>query len=184
MPNPIQNPGYYITVLIGGRQTPGYLVDIEGLVTAEEWVKQNGIGNVEALVWRRRPLIKGIKIKCGLDGATPDETIANYAAWYSYIKYLKPGGNPLAKPPAYSVTNTQFRGAMIKQVVYAGHTEPIYRLNAPIVGEIILDEYRKPVALPVGPPEAAIVNDTNPSPRSAQEAAFAAAVTRARGMNQ
>jgi hypothetical protein len=184
MPNPIQNPAYYTTVIIGSRPTPGYLANIQGLATAEEWVKQNGIGNIEALVWRRRPLVKGIKVICGLDGATPEETIAHFNALYSYIKYLKPGGNPMAKPPAFTVTNSQFKGAMVKQVVYAGHTEPIFRLNEPIIGELILDEYRKPVALPIGPPEAAIINNTDPKPKSAQEAAFAAAVTRARGMNQ
>jgi hypothetical protein len=183
MPNPIENPSYYTTVVIGSRSTPGYLVDITGLATAEEWVKQNGIGNIEALVWRRRPLVKGIKVICGLDGPDDEATIANWKAWYSFIAFLKPGGNPMAKPPAYTVTNSQFKGAFIKQVVYAGHTEPIFRLDQAVIGEIVLDEYRKPIALPIGPPEAAVINDSDPKPKSAQEAAFADAVARARGMN-
>lgn len=170
MPNPIDNPSYFTKVLIGGRATPGNLVNITGLASAEEWVKQNGISNIEALVWRRRPLVKGIHVFCGLNGEDDDQVREFFAAWYEYIKYLKPGGNPQAKPPAMAVVNTQFMGAFVKQVVYAGHTEPIWRLNEPVIGEIVLDEYRKPVAITVGPPEAAITSDTNPSPRTSQEA--------------
>lgn len=184
MPNPIQNPAYYTEILVGARKVPGRLVDIQGLVSAEEWVKQAGLTNIEALLWRKRPLIKGVKVVVGLDGPEDDDTIANFAAWYAFITYVKPGGNPNAKPPAYTVTNTQFKGAFIKQIVYAGHTEPIFRVNQAILGELVFDEYRKPTPIPVGPPEPAKTNDTNPTPRSAQEAAFAAAVDRARGLNQ
>ena len=183
MPNPIQNPGYYTEILIGARRTPGRLVSIEGLSSAEEWVKQAGLTNIEATIWRKRPLITGIKITCGLDGPEESDTIQNYADWYSFIAYLKPGGNPNAKPPAYTVTNSQFKGAFVKQVVYAGHQEPIYDLRQPIQGVIILNEYRKPAPIPVGPPEPAKTNDTNPSPRSSYEARFAAAAENSRKGN-
>jgi hypothetical protein len=181
MPNPIDNPGYYTSIQIGARFTPGRLVDIQGLATAEEWIKNAGLTNIETLIWRKRPLIKGIKVVVGLDGPEDDDTRQAYKDWYSFIAYLKPGGNPNAKPPSYAVTNSQFKGAFVKQVVYAGHVEPIFRVNQGILGELIFDEYRKPVPLPVGPPEAAKINDTNPNPRTEQEAVFTAAVARARG---
>jgi hypothetical protein len=170
MPNPIDNPSYYDTILVGSRRVPGILTDIQGLVSAEEWVKQSGLTNIEALIWRKRPLIKGIKVVCCLNGETDEDTIANYTAHYAFIAYIKPGGDPNKKPPAYTVTNSQFKGAFVKQIVYAGHEEPIFRLNASIVVTYVFDEYRKPTPIPIGPPEPAKTSETNPTPKTQQEA--------------
>lgn len=185
MPNPIQNRAYYTDVLIGGRPMPGFIIDggIKGLKSAEEWMKLNGIQNIEALVWKKRPLIKGISVTICMTGETDEQTIAYYADWYPFISFLKPGGNPNAKPPAYGVTNTQFKGAFVKQVVYAGHEEPIFSLMKPILATVFFDEYRKSQPLPVGAPEPAKINDTNPVPKSVAEAKFVAALDRAKKKN-
>jgi hypothetical protein len=177
-PNPIDNPTFYTDIKIGGRLVPGSLKDVRGLKSAEEWLLQKGIGATGAsTIWRGRPPIQGIEIEIALNGTTPAETRIIFDLYYAYIKFLKP--KKTAKPPAYVVRNTSFQAVFIDQVVYAGHTSPVFTVDAPMTSIITINEFAKPIPILPAVPEAALLNSDTPAPKSVAEAKFAAALARA-----
>lgn len=176
--NPIDNKAYYTDILIGGRKVPGTLKDIRGLKTADEWLVQKGIGATgAATIWRGRPPIQGIEIELSLNGADDDSTRATFDAYYAFVKYLKP--SPDVRPPAYNVTSTPFKSVFVRQVVYGAHTAPLLTVDKPMVSVITVNEFRKPRPILPAVPEAAKLNSDTPSPTSAQQARFVAALNRA-----
>lgn len=176
--NPIDNKAYYTDILIGGRKVPGTLKDLRGLKTADEWLVQKGIGATGAsTIWRGRPPIQGIEIELSLNGPDDASTRATFDAYYDFIKFLKPAAD--VKPPAYNVTSTPFKSVYVRQLVYAGHTAPLLTVDKPMASVIIVNEFKKPKPILPAVPEAAKLNSDTPSPTSAQQARFVAALNRA-----
>lgn len=170
-PNPQDQPDYFTDIVIGGRKVPGLIQDIRGLENKENIVVQMGVGvGGASTIWRGRPPIEGIEIEIILPTDTPEAKRASYAAFDDFIKFLKP--NPSTKPPSYTVTNASFGNVFVKQVWYKGHTAPVYRVNDPCKAIIKVDEFRKAKPIAIGPPEPAIIDPTNPSPKDTQEASL------------
>lgn len=179
-PNPIDDPGYFKDVLIGGRPVPGRIKDITGLESQEEWVQQMAPGiNGATKIWRRRKLIEGIKIIIVLNADTEERVKTNFADYFDYIKHLKGGTSVHKKPPAFDVTSTLFKSVFVRKVVYAGHTAPFPRVGPPIECVITVDEYAKGARIPIGPPEPAKIDDSTPQPQDALAAQFQNAVAKA-----
>lgn len=177
--NPVDNRGYYLNLEVGGRRFPGAIVreGVEGLGNTEDWSIVRAIAGTG---WQQqhkgRKPIEGIKVKCSLNAATPTLLKQAWIDHYQFVVHIRGAKPPKhVRPRALAATGTPFLGAGVKAVVYAGHTEPLFDTNALLV-TYIFNEHTKATLIPIGPPEPAILNDTNPSPKTQQETALVNAV--------
>lgn len=175
--DPIRNLAAYRDIRVADRAFPGIILDIRGLESTEEWTTTRAIASSNwTQVHRGRVPIDKIEIDIGLDGPSNDQSSAAWRAWYQFILYIRGGVKPPIpkKPPTLGIRGAMFAGAGVEKVVYMGHVEPIYRTSRN-VGTIRFKEAAKSTPLPVEPPEPAILNETNPIPRTAAEAQLDAA---------
>ena len=176
--SPINNPGAYLDLRVGGRSFPGKIVKggVRGLGNEEEWSTVRPIaGSGWVQNHKGRQPVKGIEIEVSLDAATKEEADARWQAHYKFVVFIRGKKPPLPfKPPALEATGAPFKGSGVLKVVYRGHVEPIFDTGP---NRVIykFDEATKSTPIAVGPPEAAILAEDNPRPRSLQEAALAAA---------
>lgn len=183
MVDPIHNPGFYSDPEIGGRPLPGKLIDVRGLKSVEEWTTVRPIaGTGWTQTHKGRLPIKGIEIEVSLNAKDDAGVAAAYLEHYAYVMFLRGGKPPpvYSKPPAFVVTYTPFRDVGIQKLVYAGHTAAMFTVGKNIV-IYTFDEATKAKLIPIGPPEAAILNETNPNPVTVQGEALVAMVTATRG---
>lgn len=176
--NPIDNPGAYLEIEIGGRALPGPIAKggLRGLESAEEWQKTRPIaGTGWVQNHKGRIPIEGIEIEVILDASNKDEARALWQQHYKFVVFIRGKKPPLPfKPPALQVRGAPFAGAGVLALVYRGHKEPIFDTGQNRV-VYKFDEATHSTPIAVGPPEPAILSDTNPSPKSLQETALAAA---------
>lgn len=177
--SPNRNRAAYVEIYVGGRALPGPIVKggIRGLKSVEEWSTVRPIaGSGYVQNHKGRQPIKGIEVEISLDRRTLDESDEAWVAHYKFLVFIRGKKPPLpARPPALAVTSAPFYGAGVRSVVYAGHVEPVWD-TGPNRVIYIFDEATKSTPIAVGPPEAAILDESNPRPKSMQETAFVAAV--------
>lgn len=177
--SPITSPGAYTDIEIGGRRFPGTIVKggIRGLKSVEEWSTVRPIaGSGWVQNHKGRQPIKGIEIEISLDASTRDLKDAAWKTHYQFIVFIRGKKPPLPfRPPALQVTGAQFAGAGVRSLVYAGHDEPIWD-TGPIRVIYRFDEATKSTPLAIGPPEPAILDESNPNPVTQQEIALTNAV--------
>lgn len=176
--NPIDNPGAFLEIEIGGQPLPGPIAKggLRGLESAEEWQKTRPIAGTGWIQNHKgRVPIEGIEIEVILDAKTKSEAAVLWNRHYKFVVHIRGRKPPLPfKPPALAVRGAPFAGAGVLALVYRGHKEPIFDTGQNRV-VYKFDEATKSTPIAVGPPEAAILSDTNPSPKSFQEGALAAA---------
>lgn len=177
--SPIQNPGAYIDIELGGRTFPGTIIKggIRGLKSVEEWTTTRPIaGSGWVQHHKGRQPIKGIEIEVSLDASNDALKDAAWKAHYQFVLFIRGRKPPLPfKPPALQISGAPFRGAGVIALVYAGHDEPIWD-TGPIRVVYRFDEATKSTSFPIETPEPAILDETNPSPKTFQETALVQAV--------
>lgn len=170
--NPIDSPGAYIDIRVGGRSFPGPIVKggIRGLKNTHEWSTVRPIaGTGWTQMDKGRPPIKGIEVEIALDAPSDARRAAAWEAHYKFVVFIRGKKPPLiSKPPALAVTGAPFKDAGVLAVVYAGHDTPIFDTGRLFV-VYRFDEATKSTIIPIGPPEAAILDETNPQPKTIQE---------------
>ncbi len=174
--SPVTNPGAFLGIRVGGRAFPGRIVAIRGLEDAIEWTTTRGItGSGWTQVCRGRVPIENIEIDCSFDARTRDEKDAAWKDHYRFVVFARGKKPPLpTKPPALEVYGAHFRAAGVISVVWKGMVEPIFNVGKN-VATYRFKENAKSVAFPAEIPEPAILDETNPSPKSFQETALVAA---------
>ncbi len=176
-PNPHDNPGYFNQVFFGGMQVPGTIVDIRGLKSVEEWVTVRPIaGTGASKIHKGRLPIENIEVEYAINGYTPDDEKTVLALHSKLILFMRGGSKEIAKPKAMDVTNTSFKDVFVRKIVYKGHTAPVWRVGR-WTAIVVVDEYQKAKTLTLAPPEAAILNETDPVPKTEGEIALRGAVT-------
>lgn len=182
--NPVDNRGYYLNILVGGRPFPGQIVKggIRGLGNTEEWTIVRAIaGTGWVQNHKGRKPIEGIEVEVSLDGPNPDAVRAAWQAHYAFVVFIRGAAPPkYSKPKALQITGTPFRGAGVNALVYASHVEPVFDTGSNRV-VYKFNEHTKSIPIPIGPPEPAILNETDPTPKTEQEIALRDAVVATRG---
>lgn len=180
--NPIRTPSYYKTVEIGGRVTPGELIAIRNLKSTEEWTTVRPIaGTGYTQTHKGRVPVKGIEVEVCLNARDDAGVAAAWTAHYAFVKHVRGKAPPLiSRPRAMVVNNTSFIDVGVRSVVYAGHQAGIFTIGKNTV-VYVFDEATKSTLAPVGPPEPAVLNETNPNPTTLQGAALVDIVQTTRG---
>jgi hypothetical protein len=178
-PNPIDNPAFFKSILVGGRAFPGQIMDVEGLELAIDW---KNVKVPELLGWTTRwmgrVLCENIVVTCCFNASTPAQVKRNYADHYAFVKHLLGGTNPSAKPPGHAVTSTLFKAVFVKQIVVRKIDTPKFVVNKPVLVKYTFQDYAKGVPIAPAPPEPAKLDATTPEPKSIAEKAFVDAIGR------
>lgn len=182
--DPITHPGYYLNPLLGGKPFPGPIVKngIRGLKNAEGWTIVRAIaGQGWVANHTGRKPIEGIEVEISLNAADDEEVSRVWRLHYDFVVFIRGKAPPLySRPPSLAVTSTPFNAAGVRAVNYVSHTEPIFDVG---VNSVIytFNETAKSTIVPIGPPEAAILNETNPNPVTQGEINLANAVAATHG---
>lgn len=165
MPSPITTPGYYSQALLGGRAPPGPIVKLEIPPAVEEWVSTRPLtGTGYQQIWKGRKPIEGIQITVSFNAETDREVDQAYLDHYKYVVFIRGKKPPLpSKPPALGVTNTPLLDQGVRSVVYVSHTPAQFTTGKNEV-TYTFNEKSDFKLIPVGPPEAAILNEFDPNP--------------------
>lgn len=182
MPNPIATPGYYGKILIGGRAPPGEIVDIRIPEAPEEWVTTRPLtGTGWQQIHRGRQPVKAIEVEVSLNASDDDGVAAAYGDHYTFVVFVRGKPPPLpSKPPSLGVVHTPLKDVGVRSVVYVKHTPARFTVGKNSV-VYTFDEATTFKLIPVGPPEAAVLNEFDPNPTTESGAGLRDIVASTRG---
>lgn len=152
-------------VLVDGKVPfPGVVVSVNGLIRPIDWQVQNAIGVTgAALIYKGKKLVEGITIVCELTNAI------HWQQWETHYAYIAvPDG---ARPKVVTLGHPAFT-KLAKQVFKSYPEAPEYAGKRKWIATYTLNEYKKPVKVPTGPPDPAKI-DGPPKPKDAAEQALA-----------
>lgn len=180
--DPITNPGAWKDILVGGRRFPGKILDIRNLQSREEINIVRAVSAQGHTMTHRGRIPIGasgnadnIEIDIGLDAAVMDQRSEAWREWYQFVVFVRGAAPPKpAKPPKLAVRGASFKGAGVLSIMYSGHNEPMFRTSKHMA-TILFKEGAKSTPWPAEEPEPAILDASNPTPRTAAETMLSAA---------